>query len=923
MTQETPIWHTEDATDVLTALQTDKEDGLTDAQVKEKQAQHGPNALSSESGRRPWQILAAQFANILVAILIAAAIISFALKDIKDGIAILAIVILNAILGFRQEFSAEKAMAALRKMSSPKARVRRGGSVTEIDAEALVPGDIVLLEAGNLIPADCRLIENASLHVQESALTGESEAVEKHVDAITDQHAGVGDRRNMLYMGTVVTYGRAEGVVTDIGMATQLGQVANLLQSTEDEATPLTRKIHQLGKMLISLSLVLISIVVIMGLLRGEPWQVVFLTAVSMAVAAVPEGLPAVVTIALALGAKRMLARNALVRSLPAVETLGAVTTICTDKTGTLTQNRMTATVAALPGSDHKLSDATSHENPDVLLCIGAAALCTDANLQPATDDGILSALGDPTEGALVVAAAEAGMLKNDMEALLPRIAEAPFDSDRKRMATAHRVSDTQTPTDGSSLARFLSATDANNADSLIMVKGAVDSILPICTRIRRNEESIPLTDADRSALEDKMDTMAAGGIRVLGVAYRASSTPVDSGATPEDLESNLVYLGMIGMMDPLRNDVPPAVHTCQQAGIRPVMITGDHPAMARCIGSELGLQTDQVFSGKDMENADETALRKAAADVSVYARVSPEHKLRIVDALQERGDIVAMTGDGVNDAPALKSADIGVAMGITGTDVAKGAADMVLLDDRYATIVAAVREGRVIFDNILRFIRFILASNTGELLVMLTAPMLGMPLPLLPVQILWMNLVTDGLPALALGVEKPERDVMERPPRDPQRPIVTWKMAIEVLAIGALITILSFAAGHGAGDLPSTYEPVTHAAHSMSEATTWQTMIFSTMVFAQLFLALAVRSTRDSVFRIGFFSNPALIGAVLLTFVLQLAVLYVPVLQDFFHTVPLSQKELGLCLSLGAVVFLAVEAAKTIYRLVHHFKRT
>ncbi len=905
--------------DVCTRLESSLEKGLSRAEVAKRLVENGPNELTHVNQKKAWQILLVQFSNVLVILLIVAAVLSWFLGDWKDAVAILAIVILNAILGFRQEYKAERAMAALKRLSAPHVKVRRGGDVEEVDARDLVCGDVVLLEAGNLVPADCRLSTAASLKVQESALTGESEAVEKTIEKLPDVETTVGDRRNMVHMGTIVTYGRGEGIMTAAGMQTELGHVASLLQDTEDDPTPLTNKIEHLGKVLVWVALGLIMLVSVVGIVRGDHWKIVFMTAVSMAVAAVPEGLPAVVTIALALGAKRMLARHALIRNLPAVETLGSVTAICTDKTGTLTQNVMTVTQVALPNSRIDIAPSAAVTLPDdsrtdVLLCLGVAALASDAVLKARSDEeGAREAIGDPTEGALVVAAARVGLTKPLLESLLPRYAEAPFDSDRKRMSTLHRRSEMASKE--TSISDFLHACGVEDgAGDVVFAKGAVDCMLDVCTQIRRDGVNAALGDADRVQILGQMESMAAGGVRVLGVACRAG-VPRQEGYSAGDLEKELTFLGLVGMMDPLREDVVGAVAECQKAGIRPVMITGDHPAMARHIADALSMPVDgAVVTGLDIARMSDAELEETAAVACVYARVSPEDKLRIVDALQARGEITSMTGDGVNDAPALKSADIGVAMGITGTDVAKEASDMVLLDDRYATIVSAVREGRVIFDNIRRFIRFILASNAGELLVMLLAPLFGLPLPLFPVQILWMNLVTDGFPALALGVEGPEKDVMQRPPRDPSAPLIDWAMGRSILWVGLLIAGVSLWIGKHfyMGEAGAA---LSHG-HGGGDAAVWQTMLFTTMVLAQLFLAMAVRSSRESIFRIGMFSNRPMVAALAVTLLLHLGVIYVPAMQGFFKTAALSLPQLGLCVFCGLTVFAAVEVEKLILRL-------
>jgi Ca2+-transporting ATPase len=922
----TSPWHTLEPIEVVAAHHGDAEHGLGAAEAKLRLERHGPNQLVEHGGKGPWRILAAQFAGMLVLILLAAALISLALGDAKDAIAIAVIVVLNAFLGFRQEYKAERAMAALKALATPRVRVRRGGKVLQIESGALVPGDIVLLDAGSIVPADGRLLRAASLKVQEAALTGESEAVLKSTEALAGKDLPVGDRRNMIYMGTSVRYGRGEAVVTETGMKTELGHIARLLQKTEEEVTPLARKLDRLGRRLVAAALLLIGLFVIAGFLRGEHPRTLFLTAISMAVAAVPEGLPAVVTISLSLGAQRMLARHALIRKLPAVETLGSVTTICSDKTGTLTQNRMRVNFLRLPSRQVQWDPGTFGEpgptaadDGEVALLLAAGALCNDATIAVrGEDEADFEVIGDPTEGALVAAELRTGIRKDDLEQVLPRIGEAPFDSERKRMATLHRITRAgdDLPAAIRSVLDACSTGGAHNA--VVFSKGAVDTMLEVCTRIRVDGQIFDLDEARRRETMQCMETLAAEGIRVLGVAYRPLAA-APSVSTAESLERQLVFLGIEGMTDPLRSEVKDAVQTCLAAGIRPVMITGDHALIARRIGSELGMVPDDgvVVSGEELTRMSDSELKRALDDVSVYARVSPEHKLRLVEALQDSNQIVAMTGDGVNDAPALKTADIGVAMGVVGSDVSREASDLVLLDDNFATIVSAIREGRIIFDNLRRFIQYLLASNAGELLVMLAAPFLGMPIPLLPVQILWMNLVTDGLPALALGVEKGERDVMARPPRPPGAPIVDGGMALSILAVGFLMAILSLAPAY------AEWTPVDHVAIASSahghpapaEATAWQTMLFTTMVFTQLFLALTMRSTRNSLLKIGLFSNKAMLAAVCGSLVMHLGVIYVPFLQGFFKTKALDGKQLLLCVATSALILVVVEVAKWIRR--------
>jgi Ca2+-transporting ATPase len=896
-------WYLKERTEVVSLLATDAEAGLAPGEAQLRLAEHGPNELVERGLKSPWRILWEQLTGLMVVILIVAAVVSGALGDWKDAIAILAIVVLNAVLGFSQEFRAEKAMAALKQLAVPTVKVRRDGHVVEISARELVPGDVVLLEAGALVPADGRLLESVNLRVDEAALTGESEPVEKHARAL--DHAGlpVGDRLNMVYMGTVVTYGRGTAIITETGMNTELGHIAELIQTVEREPTPLQRRLEQLGRGLAVAALVIVAVVFVLGLLRGEDWQLMLLTAISMAVAAVPEGLPAVVTIALALGAQRMLKRQALIRKLPAVETLGSVTVICSDKTGTLTENRMTVTVLDVLGETQQVdtllrqgvpvadAECLPGERPPVrslALLTKAAALSNDAVLE-ATADGGYQAVGDPTEGALVVAAAELGLVKSELDTRWPRIAEVPFTSERKRMTTVHRVGVAPEETDAPWCYGPLVA----------FAKGAVDSLLEISDRVWTGDEDVQLTEEMKARIVAANDQLAGQGQRVLGVAFRPLDEQPDE-ADEAALEREMTFIGLVAMIDPPRPEVREAVATAKAAGIRPVMITGDHPLTAMQIAWELDIATDgQPLTGRDLAQMTVDDLEEVVEAVAVYARVSPEHKLKIVQALQDRGQIVAMTGDGVNDAPALKKADIGVAMGITGTDVSKEAADMVLLDDNFATIVAAVKEGRTIYDNIRKFIKYTLTSNAGEIWVMLLAPLAGMPLPLLPLQILWINLVTDGLPGLALGVEPPERDTMRRPPHDPQENIFGRGLGRHVAWVGLLMGLVSLGMGYW------TWR---------TGWDNWQTMIFTTLTLSQMGHALAVRS-RDSLFKVGLLSNKALLGAVLLTFVLQLAVVYVPFLQNLFKTDALSLGELLLSLVLSTVVFWGVELEKWLMR--------
>jgi Ca2+-transporting ATPase len=835
----------------------------------------------------------------MVVILIVAAVISALLADYKDAAAIGAIVVLNAILGFSQEYRAEKAMAALKKLSVPHSRVRREGEVREVSSVDLVPGDIVFLEAGNFIAADGRLLESADLQTHEAALTGESEPIRKTIAAIDQPDLPLGDRRNMVYRGTFVTAGRGMAVVTETGMRSQLGRIAALIQTVEQEATPLQRRLEQLGRGLAAAALSIVAVIFVLGVLRGEELKLMLLTAVSIGVAAVPEGLPAVVTIALTLGAQRMLKRRVLVRRLAAVETLGSVTVICSDKTGTLTENRMT--VAILQLSDRAFDVARSPGMDAGLprsarLLLAGGALCNDAILQP--DGGqqdSTPALGDPTEVALAAVAARFGLDKSLLEQSLPRVAEVPFDSGRKRMTTVHALP--TGPERVPDLVRDLF--NGTAASQIAFTKGAVDGLLSVSTSVWIDDRIEPLDQTWRERVANANAELARKGMRVLGVAFRPLASIHD--AVSPSLERELTLIGMVGMSDPPRPEVAAAVATCQSAGIRAVMITGDHPLTASTIAAELGITGEgPALTGPELERMPVEQLERLAESTPVYARVSPEHKLKIVEGLQRRKQIVAMTGDGVNDAPALKKADIGIAMGVTGTDVAKEAADMVLLDDNFATIVAAVEEGRVIYDNVRKFIKYILATNSGEIWLMLVAPLAGMPLPLLPLQILWLNLVTDGLPALALGVEPPEEDVMRRPPYSPNENIFARGLGRHVIWVGLLMGSLSLGAGYRYWSLGDP---------------NWQTVLFTTLTFSQMAHVMAIRSERQSLFRLGLLSNKALLGAVMLTFLLQLALIYSPVLQSLFKTNPLPPLDLAVTIALSLTVFLAVELEKWLLR--------
>ncbi len=906
-------WHAMDIPALEQELNTRLATGLATADIPALKALYGPNELKETGGVSPLKLLISQFTNTMVLILIAAAVVSGLLGKTTETVAITAIVVLFALLGFLQEYRAEKAMAALKRLSVPVVRVRRNGQILEISARELAPGDVVLLEAGNAVPADLRIAESVNLRIQEAALTGESEPVEKHADALQQADVPLADRRNMAYMGTVVTYGRGTAVVVGTGMATELGKIAVLLQTVTRQMTPLQQRLEKVGLQLAIGGVAVAALVMVIGLLKGETLDEMFLTAVSVAVAVVPEGLPAVVTVTLALGAQRMLSRRALIRKLPAVETLGSVTTICSDKTGTLTENRMTVTIIDVAGHNLALQDpAASHQQgtpgtqggflesqpAEIGLALAAGALCNDASMQPDPQTGRYLPIGDPTEGALLVAASQVNLQKSELEMALPRVGELPFDAVRKRMTTVHRL-----PASPESLPGALH-TLANTPGAFVaFTKGAVDGLLPLCSHILLNGAAISINEHWRQRIDAAHEQMAQNGMRVLGMALRWQND-----ASPR--EDDLMFIGLTGMIDPPRPEVKRAVATCKNAGIRPVMITGDHPLTARFIAHDLGITDNfRVKTGNDLNQMTPEELAAVVHEVSVYARVTPEHKLRIVQALQDQGEVVAMTGDGVNDSPALRKADIGIAMGITGTDVSKEAAEMVLLDDNFATIVAAVEEGRSIYDNILRFIKFSIAGNIGKVLVMLLAPVAGIHVALLPLQLLWLNLLTDGLLGLGLGLEPAEKGTMTKPPRSPRENIFSGGMGTHVIWVGTVIGLLALGAG-------LLYFDPANAADKR-----WQTVIFTSLAFMQMGQALASRSAQESLFSMGWLSNPVLLGLLLLTIVAQLTVVYLPALDRFFQVTPLRWDEMLLCAGLGLATFLLLEAEKMWRRRVRMTK--
>ena len=866
-------WYSRDVASVAAEMGVDVSMGLSSAAAAQRLRTLGPNRLVERGQKSPWRMLADQFTDVMVLLLAAAAVVAGVVGEPQDTIAIAAILVLNAVLGFAQEYRAHRTLAALRALAAPSARVRRDGTAVVVAASDLVPGDVVLLEAGAIVPADLRLAVAAQLRVDESMLTGESQPVDKETAAITEESAAIGDRIDMAFKGTVITHGRGEGIVIATGMRTELGRVADLVEKAEDTLTPLQRRLKRLASQLAVIILALCTVIFGVGLLRGEPAFLMFLTALSLAVAAMPEALPAVVTVSLALGARRLVARNALARNLPAVETLGSVTYICADKTGTLTQNRMGVQAMSGPpfAGAARASPAGNAELLRAMLLNSDAVVGADGRVE-----------GDPTEAAIMRYASEALDDAAEMVRRHPRLAEVPFSAERGRMSTLHAEAGGRT---------------------FLIVKGAPERVLALCTHEAREGEAAPI---DREAASRAVHEMASAGLRVLAFAVRHD---IDNAAGDLEIagERDLTLAGLVGLLDPPRPEAADAVAECSTAGIRVVMITGDHPATASAIARLLSIATEEspgALSGVSLEQVDDETLRQRAGELRVYARVAPEQKIRIVRALQARGAFVAMTGDGVNDAPALRQADIGIAMGRSGTDVAREAADLVLVDDNFASIVAAVREGRRIYDNIRKFIRYILTGNSAEIWLLFMAPWFGLPLPLLPIHILWINLVTDGLPGIALAFEPAERHIMRRPPRAPNESVFAdglWQHAVWVGLLMGGVSLATEGWAIGAG-----------TAH-------WQSMTFTVLALSQLGHAMAVRSERDSLATQGLWSNRVLTLAVAGTVGLQLATLYVPVLNRILKTTPLTGGELAICLALSSIAFIAAEGEKLLLR--HGFR--
>lgn len=874
-----PLYHTLDPSATLELLQSHPA-GLSEEEAQKRILTYGKNQLETGKKKSLLVLFLEQFKDIMIIILLIAALISGLTGEITDSLIILVVVILNAILSVIQENKAEKALEALKKMSSPYARVKRDGMIKEIKSEDLVPGDIVIIEAGNLVPADLRLLESYSLQVEEAALTGESLPVEKTTEKIDKKDLVIGDRPNMAYANSNVTYGRGIGVVTATGMNTEVGKIAGHLAQVESQETPLQKKLKELSKYL-TIAIIIISIIIFaVGVLNGREYLEMFLTAISLAVAAIPEGLPAVITIVLALGVQKMARRNAIVRKLSAVETLGSTQIICSDKTGTLTLNRMTVKEVYL--NDKQIySDGFSKEEPGSDLFISSMVLCNDSQFNR-EQDAAEPFLGDPTETALATFGLNKGYSKDEMEKQYPRIGEIPFDSNRKLMSTIHSFPD----------------------GIYVFTKGAPDVLLDRCTHLWSNGKIQSLEPDEYMRIQTANKNMAGKALRVLAVAFKRIQS-IPSPLTSEQVEHNLVFLGLVGMIDPPREEAKDSVRICVEAGIRPIMITGDHKDTATAIARELNIiqKNDQVITGAELNQMTDQEFEEKVQHYSVYARVSPEHKVRIVKAWKKHDKVVAMTGDGVNDAPALKAADIGIGMGITGTEVAKGASTIVLADDNFATIVVAVEEGRKVYNNMRRAIQFLLSSNLGEILTIFIGTMLGWTV-LLPIHILWVNLITDTFPALALGVEKAEKDIMKQKPRDAKASFFSDKVGLHIILQGmfkGLLTLLTYYIGY--------------TFYSKEIAIT---MTFMTLGLIQLFHSLNVRSNTHSIFKLGLFTNPALIGAIIIGAVLQLVVIFTPFLRDLFKVEWLNLEQWAIVLATSLAIIPVVEIGKLILNFIH-----
>ena len=889
-------WYQKNPEEVAESLETSLSEGLTSESAQTKLQTLGPNELKEQEGKSFLQKLLAQFSDFLILILIAAALISVFVGEAKDAIVIMSIVIVNALLGLYQEGKAEKALEALKKMASPTAKVLRDGKPKEIPSSQLVPGDLVILETGDIIPADLRLVESSNLKVEEASLTGESVPVEKRAQETYTTEVSLGDRHNMAYMSTIITYGRGKGVVVETAEGTEIGKIAAMIQTFEEEATPLQKKLNQLGKVLGITTIAVCVAVFGIGLLQGREVLEMFMIAISLAVAAIPEGLPAIVTIVLAIGMNKMVERNAIVKKLLAVETLGATSVICTDKTGTLTQNEMTVVKVLAdnklidvegtgyePVGDFKLNGATvdKEEVNGLKLLLTIAALANDAKLD--NSSGLYRIIGDPTEGALVTLAGKAGIDSAELNHMYKRIEEIPFDSERKMMTTFHDM--------------------PNDEGVSSFTKGAPDIIIGRCNRIILDGRLQDFTPELKKEVLNVNSELSRSALRVLAFAFKEYAS-LPSNPSPGSNETDMIFVGLTGMIDPPRPEAREAIALCKKAGVNVIMITGDYKETAFAIAKDLGMadNEDQAMMGEKLDGISDEELQEVVKKTKVFARVSPEHKVRIVSALRANGDIVAMTGDGVNDALAIKKADIGVSMGITGTDVAKNTAEMILTDDNFASIVAAVEEGRIIFSNIKKFVYFLLSCNIGEILLVFTSILMNLPVPLLPIQLLWLNLVTDSFPALALGVEKGEPDIMNQPPRNPDEAILDKRMLVGVTFQAIAVAAASLSAYILALRL--------YGLDNIEEA---RTITFATLIVAELLRAYSSRSQKFTLAKIGVFSNKSMVYATLGAFLLLLAVIYIPFMNGIFYTFPLTVVDWEIVLSFAFIPLVVGELTKVV----------
>ena len=883
------MWFTKSQEAVLKELNVNSKTGLSTEEAKNRLEKYGLNKLKGKPKKSLLQLFLAQLKDVLIYVLIGAAVINIIAhgsEGIPDALIILAVVLINALVGVIQESKAEKALEALQQMTAPKSLVRRNGEVIEINSEELVPGDILIIDAGRYIPADVRLIESANLQIQESSLTGESVPSEKNADFITsDEKISVGDKENMAFMSTIAIYGRGEGVVVATAMDTEIGKIAKILDEDENMLTPLQIKLEELGKTLGYGALAICGIIFVVGMLQGRQVVEMFMTSISLAVAAIPEGLVAIVAIVLSLGVKSMSRKNAIVRKLPAVETLGAVNIICSDKTGTLTQNKMTVVKTYTLNNLKDISDERNQKaNVDETELIRSFVLCSDASIDGGQD------IGDPTEVALVVLGDKFNLEKNTLNAEYKRVGENPFDSDRKLMSTLNKEGN-----------KFR-----------VHTKGAIDNILMRSNRILVNGEILPITDEDKSKILKVAENMSDDALRVLGVAFK----DVDTEIVPEEMEKDLVVVGIVGMIDPPRIEVKGSIEEAKRAGITPIMITGDHKNTAVAIAKELGIATDisQSLTGSEIDSIPDEKFAKEINNYRVFARVSPEHKVKIVRAFKKQGNIVSMTGDGVNDAPSLKSADIGVAMGITGTDVSKGASDMILTDDNFTTIVHAIEEGRNIYNNIKKTIMFLLSCNLGEVLCVFFATVFGWAMPLVPTQLLWVNLITDTLPAISLGMDPGDKDVMNRKPRDPKESFFAEGAGMRAIVGGVLIGILTLVAFY-LGIIHSGDVPIKEAKDGTEIVTYGRTMAFIVLTFSQLFYSLSMRNSKKTIFEVGFFGNMFLIISIIISIILQVLLISIPPIAEMFKVTALDPSHWGMVIGLSLIPFAINEIIKVVTR--------